>query len=124
MVQTLGSDQGKEFPGWRVFVYWVGDYKDNTVNGHLWKQNITGRLSSLEIVPRKRVSMRQVKYPPAFTHSYGHVSEINVSCDVYRDDSGLEYWIYSENSKVGKKGDLMSIVYGPSDRLKHEIEGR
>jgi hypothetical protein len=123
VVQTLGSDQGMELSHWRVFVLFVGDYKLNTVNGHLWAHNISGRLATLELKPRKRVSMRHVKFPPAFTHSLGSVSEINISCDVYSDDSGLEYWIYSENSYVGRKGDLMSIKYGPSERLKREIEG-
>lgn len=123
VVQTFGSDQGKVFLGWRVLVLFVGDYKSNTVNGHLWAQDITGRLASLELRPTWRVSMRHVKFSSAFTHSYGDVSEINVSCDIYSDGSGLEYWIYSENSKAGKKGDLMSIVYGPSGNLKREIEG-
>jgi hypothetical protein len=123
VVQAFGSDQGREFPGWRVLVSFVGDYKLTTVNGHLWAQNISGRLASLEIIPSKRMSMRRVKFPPAFSHSYGFVSEMNVSCDVYSDDSGLEYWIYSENSRVHKKGDLMCIVYGPNERIKREIEG-
>jgi hypothetical protein len=123
VLQTLGSDQGKEFPGWRVLVSFVGDYKSNTLNGRPWVQDISGRLARLDLVPKKRVSMRRVKFPPTFMHSYGEVSEINVTCDVYSDDSGLEYWIYSENSKVGKKGDLMRIVYGPNERIKGEIEG-
>jgi hypothetical protein len=123
IVQTLGTDQVKDLPGWRVFISFVGEYDLNTVNGRRWAHNISGRLASLELKPRKHVSMSRVKFSPAFTHSYGSVSEMNVKCDVYSDDSGLEYWIYAENSKVGKKGDLMRIVYGPSERLKHDIVG-
>jgi hypothetical protein len=123
VVQLLGSDQGKEIPGWTVAVYWVGDYKSNTVNGRLWAHDITGRLASLELIPKRPVSMRRVRFPSAFSHSMGGVSEINVTCDVYTDDFGLEYWIYADDSKVARKGDLMRIVYGPSKRLRLEIEG-
>jgi len=123
VVQQLGSDQGKEMTGWRVVVYWVGDYKSNTANGHLWAKDISGRLASLELIPKKPISMQGVHFPSAFSHSLGGVSEINVSCDVYSDDFGLEYWIYSDDSKVARKGDLMRIVYGPSKRLRLEIEG-
>src|SRR5262249_35904584 len=56
IVQTLGSDQGKELAAWRIQVLFVGDYKSNTVNGHLWAQNITGHLASLELIPKRRVS--------------------------------------------------------------------
>ncbi|HEY7403838.1 MAG TPA: hypothetical protein VIB39_09965 [Candidatus Angelobacter sp.] len=123
VIRAIGSDQGKEFTGWRVFVSFVGDHKSNTVNGHLWAQNITGRLASLDLVSRKRVSMRHVTFPAVFAHSYGSISESNLSFDVYSDGSGLEYWIHAQNSRWGKKGDLMRIIYGPSDRLKRQIQG-
>jgi hypothetical protein len=64
-----------------------------------------------------------MKFPAAFTYSSGGVSEINVTCDVYSDDFGLEYWLYAEDSDVAKKGDLMRIVYGPSKRVKQEVVG-
>jgi hypothetical protein len=123
VVQLFGSDQGKEMPGWRVAVYWIGDYKSNIVNGHLWRQDISGRLASLDLIPKKPISMRCARFPSAFSHSVGGVSEINVSCDVYTDDFGLEYWIYAEDSKTAKRGDLMRIIYGPSKRLRLEGEG-
>ena len=67
--------------------------------------------------------MLGVKFPAAFTHSLGSVSEVNVSCDVYSDSFGLKYWLYAEDSPVGKKGDLMEIEYGPSRRIEREVVG-
>jgi hypothetical protein len=121
VTRVLGSDQGRELPDWRIQPRFVG--KGNTVNGRAWTKDITGRLASISIRPKERVSMLNVKFPKEFTHTFGGVSEVNVSCDVYRDDSGLAYWIYAEYSAVGKKGDLITIEYGPSKRLKQEIEG-
>jgi hypothetical protein len=68
--------------------------------------------------------MLGVKFPATFTHSLGGVSEINVSCDVYSDRFGLQYWIYSEDWRAGKKGDLEEIVYGPSEEAEQQATGR
>ena len=121
VISVLGSDQGRELPDWRIQPLFVA--KGNTVNGRPWAMDITGRLAGIAIRPKKRVSMSNVKFPPQFTHAFGGMSEINVSCDVYRDESGLEYWILAADSDVGKKGDLITINYGPSKGLKQEIEG-
>jgi hypothetical protein len=121
VLRVLGSDQGTEWDGWRLQVGWVGE--GNTVNEHPWAHDITGRLAIITLRPKQRVSMLGVKFPAAFTHIMGGTSEINVSCDVYEDSFGLQYWIYSGDSAVGKYGDLMEIVYGPSKRAKKEIVG-
>jgi hypothetical protein len=121
VTRVLGSDQGRELPDWRIQPLFVG--KGNTLNGRPWAKDITGRLASISIRPKQRVSTLNVKFPKQFTHTFGSVSEVNVSCDVYSDDSGLAYWIYAEDSAVGKNGDLMNIEYGPSAHLKQEIEG-
>jgi len=34
----------------------------------------------------------------------------------------LAYWVYAEDSDVGKKGDLMEIEVGPSVRVQQEIQ--
>ncbi len=60
--------------------------------------------------------MVAVKFPPSFTHCHASVSEINISFDVYSDRFGLEYWLHEKDSKLGKKGDLYRIIYGPSRR--------
>jgi hypothetical protein len=121
VLRVLGSDQGIEWDRWRMGISWVGE--GNTVNEHAWAHNITGRLASLNIKPKQPVSMLGVKFPAAFTHILAGVSEINVSCDVYEDSFGLQYWLYSGDSAVGKNGDLLEIVYGPSKRTKQEIVG-
>jgi hypothetical protein len=122
VVRVLGgSAQVIAAGSWQILPLYVGT--GNTVNGHAWAHDISGRLESIEITPKQRVSMLHVKFPAAFTHSWGSVSEINVECDVYRDKFGLAYWIFSEDSSVGKKGDLMEISYGPSERLSRQIVG-
>ena len=119
VVHVLGSDQGIELSRWKITPLFVGE--GSKVNDHPWAKDITGRLASVDIRPKQRVSMRGVKFPVAFTHSLGSVSEVNVACDVYSDSFGLQYWLYAEDSAVGKKGDLMEIVYGPSRRIKRHV---
>jgi hypothetical protein len=121
VVHVLGPDQGLHLSGWRIWPLFVGD--GNKVNGHLWAQDASGRLASVRIIPKRRVSMLAVKFPAAFTHSTGGVSEINVPCDVYRDNFGLEYWIYAEDTPTGKRGDLMYIEYGPDERIERQVVG-
>jgi hypothetical protein len=53
----------------------------------------------------------------------GTQCEINVTCDIYKDNSGLQYWLLAEDSPTGKKGDLLEIVYGPSQRTVRQIVG-
>jgi hypothetical protein len=121
VVSVLGSDREIELPDWRIQPYWVGE--GNTVNGRPWIKNLEGRLASVDVRPKRPFSMLKEKFPAKFTHSSGSVSEINVACDVYGDSFGLQYWVYSEDSAVGKKGDLMQIVYGPSKLLENEAAG-
>jgi hypothetical protein len=66
--------------------------------------------------------MLGVKFSPEFIHSYGGVSEINITCDVYKDNFGLEYWIYSADFASGKKGDLLRIVYGPNKQIEQKTD--
>ena len=119
--RVLGPDQRMDIGKWRIWASSVGE--GSTIGGHAWAHNIVGRLASVVVRPLERVSMLDVKFPAAFTHSVGCVSEINVTCIVYKDRFGLEYWLYAENSAAGKKGDLMHIVYGPSERLEQRIVG-
>lgn len=107
VVQVLGSDQGKTVDGWRLWPLYVGDAGPTK-----------GRLAQVHVIPQKRVSMRRVKFPAAFSHSVGGISEINVLCDVYSDNDGLQYWLYAEDSAFAKKGDLMHIVYGASPKME------
>jgi len=121
VVQVFGSDQGIELSRWKITPLFVGE--GSRVNDHPWAKDIAGRLASVDIRPKQRVSMRGVKFPVAFTHSLGSVSDVNLACDVYSDSFGLQYWLYAEDSAVGKKGDLMEIVYGPSRRIERHVLG-
>jgi hypothetical protein len=119
VVRVLGSTQGVELSHWRIQPLFVGKGRDSTV-----RAEVVGRLASLNIRPKQRVSMLGIKFPPAFSSSMGGVSEINVSCDVYSDRFGLQYWIYSEDWRDGKKGDLHEIVYGPSEEVERQVTGQ
>lgn len=116
VVHVLGSDQGKEISGWKIRPFFVG--KSTSVDGRAGTNDVTGRLAQVEITPMEPISMLRVKFPAAFTHASGGMSEINVSCDVYSDSFGLQYWLYAQDSAAGKKGDLMRIIYGPSGRVE------
>jgi hypothetical protein len=69
-------------------------------------------LFMIELHPLHRVPMGGVRFSNAFKKIYGSVSEINIQCDVYGDQTGLQYWIVAKDSSYGKKGDLYQIVYG------------
>jgi hypothetical protein len=116
VVKVLGSDQGIELKRWRIQPTFLGE--------GVWSHDIEGRLASVDIWPKQRVSMLGVKFPAAFTHRQFIVSEINIAFDVYSDSFGLQYWIFAQNSAGGKKDDLWKIVYGPSEKIKQQIEGQ
>jgi hypothetical protein len=98
VVRVLGSDQGIDLDQWKIRPYFVGDGKYSTVAPEL-----IGRSAEVGITPKQRVSLINVRFPKAYTHSYGGISGINVSCDVYSDKFGLQYWIFSEDSKLTKR---------------------
>ncbi len=77
---------------------------------------VLGPLYEIIIRPEGVIPMGAVKFPASFTHCHSSVSESNISFDVYSDRFGLEYWLHEEDSKLGKKGDLFRIVYGPCGR--------
>jgi hypothetical protein len=113
VISVFGSDEGLQLTDWRIVpLYSCPDPSITCPN--------PDRLASIEVLPRGRVSMLGMKFPPAFIHSYGGVSEINVTCDVYKDGSGLKYWVYSEDFASGKKGDLLKIEYGPSKQIRQK----
>ena len=110
IIQVLGSDQGRDLKDWKIGVYFSCT-EDFITCSHGPRNDPLG---IIEITPKHRVSLRHFNFPAAFSHSYGGVSEINVTCDIYTDDSGLEYWVLSGNFPSYRKGDLLMIRYGPS----------
>ncbi len=114
VIQILGSDQGFELKDWKVF--FLFSCSEDVINCSHGPRN--DPLDTIVITPKHRVSMRHLKFPLAFSHSYGGVSEINVTCDIYTDKFGLQYWIVSHDFQSYKKGDLLRIEYGPAPNEK------
>ncbi len=114
VVQVLGSDQGLELKNWKVVVLFSCS-EDIITCSHGPRND---PLDTIVITPKRRVSLRHLKFPMAFSHSYGGVSEINVTCDVYTDKFGLQYWVVSGDFPSYKKGDLLRIEYGPASDAK------
>ncbi len=113
VIQVLGSDQGLELKDWKVGAYYsCPEESGSCPHGPL------GPLYSIEVTPKRRVSLRHFKFPMAFSHSYGGVSEINITCDVYSDKFGLQYWIVSGDFPSYKKGDLFKIEYSAALEMK------
>jgi hypothetical protein len=110
VVQVLGSNEDIDSKDWKVTVlYSCTD--DSLSCTHGPRNDLVG---SIEMFPKHRVSFLQIKMPLVFCRSVGGVSEINVACDIYSDDFGLEYWVVSGNSPSHKNGDLLMIRYGPT----------
>jgi len=116
VVQVLGSNQGLDLKDWRIGVF----YSCTEGFPACTHSPRNDSLDTIEIRPKHRVSLRRIKFPATFSHTYGSVSEINVTCDIYADDFGLEYWVVSSNVQSHRKGDLLMIRYGPS----RDAEGR
>lgn len=110
VVQVLGSDQGLDLKKWKIGALY--SCAEDALTCSEGPRN--DPLSIIEITPKHRVSLRRFKFPMKFSHSKGVVSEINVVCDVYTDEFGLEYWVLSGNFPSYRKGDLLMIRYGPS----------
>ena len=107
VVTVLGSGGIVEAGRWWISPSFVVEFGS---------QVAINRLHSVTITPRERVSMREVKFPAAFTRTMGEASEsTGCSCDVYSDRFGLQYWLYADDNDYsgGKKGDAFQIVYGP-----------
>ena len=107
VVRVLGQDGRLELSGWKIWAYFAS-------NRGLVSNPSLRLLAEITIKPKQRVSMLSMKFPAAFTHGLGGISETNISCDVYSDNFGLHYWLLAEDSKWGNKDDLVQIVYGPS----------
>jgi hypothetical protein len=66
--------------------------------------------------------MLGVRFPAAFMHSIGGVSEINVSCDVYSDSFGLQYWIgfIQKIGATAREAIPTKSLYGPSQEVARQ----
>lgn len=109
VTQAFGSYVWHTAGDWRITPLFA--CKENAIScSH--GDGLVDRLYAIEVTPRHRLSLRGVRPPSAFRWSSGMVSEINVICDVYKDQNGLEYWILAKDQGRFKKGDLLQIIYG------------
>ena len=115
VVQVLGSDHGLELKDWRINALY-SCAEDSLTCSHGPRNDL---LDTIVVTPRNRVSLQSFNFPVAFSHSYGDVSEINITCDVYADDFGLEYWIASRDFPSHSKGDLLMIHYSSRRATDH-----
>ena len=106
--KVLGSDGTLQLKDWRVVALYSYDEGD-LICSHA---GCADRLASVEVTPTHRVSLRGFKFPTTFSRSWGSISEINVACNVYSDDFGLEYWVVSKSDRTYLMGDLLMIRYG------------
>jgi len=114
VAQVLGPSQFLDLENWRVVALYSCK-EDSTTCSHGPRDDL---LDTIVVTPKHRVSLRSLKFPPAFSHSQGGVSEINVTCDIYTDKFGLQYWVVSGDFPSHKKGDLLRIEYGPAPDAK------
>ena len=103
--RVLGDTAAVRRDSWTIYTYYT------TRGGPLYNSTL-GPLHEIALRPDGVIPMSAVKFSSFFDHCHALVSEINISFDVYRDTSGLEYWLHEEDSRWGKKGDLYQIVYG------------
>lgn len=109
VVRVFGSDEGLDLKNWRVGVLYRCAVGDSVTCSHGPRNDI---LDTIEVTPKSRVSLKHFRFPAAFAHGFGGVSEVNVTCDVYTDQNGLQYWVISRNYRGYRKGDLLKIDYG------------
>jgi hypothetical protein len=108
VAKVLNSDTDEQLQDWRITPLYAC-HEDFTTCSHGPRND---PLDFLEITPKHRVSLLYQKFPAAFQHSLGNMSEVNVVCDVYKDEFGLEYWVVANDNRSFTKGDLLRIVHG------------
>ena len=102
---------------WDVYIYFVTrDQSEQPGPLH----GLSGRVFSLDLIPRNRVSFVGVTFPAVF--SKRHVVAADAAWDEFSDTHGLTYEVYTGRPAHGDavKGDLNRISYGVRrDRNEH-----
>jgi hypothetical protein len=112
MIDGFGWIGGHDYdPNWKIVVFYVG--KDD---GR--PRSLVGRLGSVCLWPKRRISLNGVAFPPVFEKS-GLRDERGVDFTVYGDGLGLSYSVYDHDSRDGRihAGDLSQISYSASKAL-------
>lgn len=96
-------------PEWDVYIYFV-TRDDAGRPGQM--HGLRGRVRSIDLIPRGRVSFAKVVFPSAFVKH--HVVAADAAWDEYADDQGLTYAVYSSRPAHvdARPGDLDRIIYG------------
>jgi hypothetical protein len=91
-------------PEWKIVVFYVG----NVCPGAL-----TGRVESICLWPKKRVSLKGVLFSKRFEKSGVNYPDQGIELSVYRDSFGLSYSVYDRDTPDGRihAGDLHQISY-------------
>jgi hypothetical protein len=118
--QSYFYDMGDD---WKLVITYVGE---GSCDGKPWPDFLAGRISTIQLIPKRRVSLSGVRFPSAFKKSEPYITHHVVdTLRVYSDAYGLEYELYAEGSKDGSihEGDLKAINYGPSRKLYSSMTG-
>src|SRR5258708_24044267 len=102
-------------PDWEILVYFV---RSSLPVLREYPEALYDKLFSIDLVPRHRVPMGQITFPPGFEKQ--HIVAADAAWDVYRHPSGLAYEVYTTRTPYGghQPGDLNRISYGPSDQAR------
>ena len=109
---------------WSLEVHYMAE--GGSCGGTPFPSDLVGTVVDVELEPIGRVSLLDVRFPPAFHHVVEMGAHDPVgSWHLYRDDFGLEYRVYDESSDDGtiRVGDLKSIVYGASPKTFATLTG-
>ena len=94
--QVLGDTAAVRRNDWTI-------HTSYTTKGGLVYNSTLGKLAEIALKPDGIIPMVAVKFSPLFAHCHASVSEINISFDVYRDTSGLEYLASRRRLQMGKE---------------------
>jgi hypothetical protein len=95
---------------WQLLVYFVKYSMCECPNLQKTRGDL---LFSLELLPKKPLSFKQVTFPPVFKPQA--VTAVDARWNEFSDGTGLAYEIYTSKTPYGHEqpGDLNRIVYGP-----------
>ena len=99
-------------PDWKIVVFYIDE-------GGGCAKSLEGRVSSICLWPKKRISFKGIVLRPQFAQS-GLRDERGVDFTVHRDSFGLSYSLYDHDSPDGsfKAGDLSQVSYTVSNEQR------
>ncbi len=100
-------------PDWTIVIDVVGEGGD-------LPDSVAGRVLSIELYPKKRVSLVGADFSAFRGATYAGRDEETTS---YYDKFGLRYVVFEKDTANGRfhAGDLKRIIYGPSDEATAKL---